>query len=604
MLDVEMFGLHAGPQLLVNALLHAANTVLLLLLLARATRRLWRSAFVAALFAIHPLHVESVAWLSERKDVLSTLFFLLTLYLYVRFTESRSKSTYVALTLTFILGLMSKGMLVTLPFVLLLLDFWPLRRLTTFDRRAIWKLIAEKLPLFVLVIPAVVVTYDAQRVVASLVDPRKVPLLARLANAAISYVAYLGKTFWPANLAIPYPYRLVISPTATLLSVILLAAITAVAIRTRRTRPWLFTGWFWFVGTLVPVIGLVQIGIQSMADRYMYIAVIGLFIVITWLAAEVIEWRPRLRPAAWFAALATVAVLTFAAHVQAGYWTDSETLFRHSVAITRNNLDAHVGLGIALLNEKKDAAGAAREFEAAIAIFPGSASAHHDLAAACVVLGRLDDASREYRRAIELDPGNERRYRELATVEMRRGRKAEAMRLLTRSAAVKGDPAAVAALALERGDVSEALTKYAEIIRLRPTSAEARNDYAAALAKARRDDEALKQYEEALRLNPSLYDAHMNLGALLSRRDRNAEAIAQFEAAAKLHPTSTEPRVYLALALAQSGRTKDAAREAQAAIAIDETAANDQFTSAVRVPASPNNLRQFLASLQTPPQPR
>lgn len=597
MLDVEMFGIHAGPQLLVNALLHAMNAVLLLLLLVCATRRLWRSAFVAALFAVHPLHVESVAWLSERKDVLSTLFFLLTLYLYVRFTESRSRPTYVALTLTFILGLLSKGMLVTLPFVLLLLDFWPLRRLMTFDPRAVWKMIVEKLPLFVLVVPAVILTYDAQRAVAALADTRKVPLLARLANAAISYVAYIGKTFWPANLAVPYPYRLVISPSETLLCVVLLAAMTAAAIWMRRTRPWLFAGWFWFVGTLVPVIGFVQIGVQSMADRYTYIPLIGLFIAITWFAADATESRPQLRPAASVIALTVVAILTFAAHAQAGHWKDSETLFRNSVAITRNNLDAHVGLGLALLNEKKDAEGAAREFEVAIAIFPGSAPAHHDLAAAYVALGRLNDASREYRRAIELDPGNERRYRELAAIEMRRGHKAEAMQVLTRSAAVTGDPAAAAAVALQRGDIGGALAKYAEAIRLRPDSADLRNDYAAALAKATRDDEALKQYAEALRLDPSLYDAHMNIGALLSRHDRNADAIIHFEAARKLSPNSTEPHLYLALALAQSGRNREAAREAEAAMAIDEAAANDQFTSAVRIPASPDNLRQFIAAL-------
>jgi protein O-mannosyl-transferase len=599
MLDVDMFGVHAGPHLMVNALLHAANSVLLLLLLARATGLLWRSSLVAALFAVHPLHVESVAWLSERKDVLSTLFFLLTLYLYVRFCESRSKWTYVALTVTFILGLMSKGMLVTLPFVLLLLDFWPLRRLRSFEPRAVWKVVLEKLPLFVLVIPAVAVTYQAQRGMAALADPRKVGLPARLANAAISYVAYIGKMFWPAGLAIPYPYRVVISPTGAVLSVAILIAITAAAILTRRSQPWFFTGWFWFVGMLVPVIGLVQIGIQSMADRYTYVPLIGLFIVMTWLAAELVERWPQLRPAAWIVAVLLVAILTFAARLQAGYWKDSETLFRHSVANTHNNVDAHLTLGIALLNEKKDAAAAAREFEAAIAIFPSSAPAHHDLAAASAAMGRLDDASREYRRAIELDPSNERRYRELATVETRRGRKTEAARLLTRSAAMTGDPAAQGAVALERGDLKEALAKYADAIRIAPASAEVRNDFAGALAKAGRDDEALRQYQEALRLKPSLYDAHMNIGALLSRRDRNDEAIAHFSNAAAIQPQSTEPHVYLALALAQAGRRQDAVREAKAAMAIDPAVANDQFTAAVRMPPKPDNLRQFIASLGT-----
>jgi protein O-mannosyl-transferase len=561
MLDVELFGLHAGPHLIVNALLHAVNSVLVLLLLVRATGLLWRSSFVAALFAVHPLHVESVAWLSERKDVLSTLFFLLTLYLYVRFCESRSKWTYVALTVTFILGLMSKGMLVTLPFVLLLLDFWPLRRLRGFEARTVWKVVLEKLPLFALVVPAVAVTYQAQRGMAALADPQKVGILARLANAAISYVAYIGKMFWPAGLANLYPYRVVISPTKAVLAAAVLVAITAAAILMRRARPWFFTGWFWFVGTLVPVIGLVQIGVQSMADRYTYIPLIGLFVAVAWFAGDFLEQRPRLRPVASVAAVLVIVVLTSAAYVQASYWKDSETLFSHTLATTRRNPNAHFALGKALLDDRKDPAGAAREFQAALTISSNSAPAHHSLGAAYAAMGRLDDAASEYRRAIEIDPSNERRYRELATVEMRRGRKTEAARLLTRSAAMTSDPAAQGAVALERGDLKEALAKYADAIRIAPASAEVRNDFAAALAKAGRDDEALRQYQEALRLKPSLYDAHMNIGALLSRRDRNDEAIAHFSNAAAIQPQSTEPHVYLALALVSAGGAAPGCRQ-------------------------------------------
>jgi Flp pilus assembly protein TadD len=402
--------------------------------------------------------------------------------------------------------------------------------------------------------------------------------------------------FWPAGLAIPYPYRVVISPTKAVLAAAVLVAITAAAILMRRARPWFFTGWFWFVGTLVPVIGLVQIGVQSMADRYTYIPLIGLFVAVAWFAGDFMEQRPRLRPVASVAAVLVIVVLTSAAYVQAGYWKDSETLFPHTLATTRRNPNAHLALGKALLDDRKDPAGAAREFQAALAISSNSAPAHHSLGAAYAAMGRLDDAASEYRRAIEIDPSNERRYRELATVEMRRGRKTEAARLLTRSAAMTGDPAAQGAVALERGDLKEALAKYADAIRIAPASAEVRNDFAAALAKAGRDDEALRQYQEALRLKPSLYDAHMNIGALLSRRDRNDEAIAHFRKAAAIQPQSTEPHVYLALALAQAGRREDAVREAKAAMAIDPAVANDQFTAAVRMPPKPDNLRQFVAS--------
>mgnify|MGYP006198390701 CR=1 FL=1 len=294
MIDVELFGMNAGAHLLVNAAIHAINAILLLLVLTRATGFVWRSAVVAALFAIHPLHVESVAWLAERKDVLSSLFLLLTVWFYLRFVERRSKLHYALMLVMFILGLMSKGMLVTLPFVLVLIDYWPLRRLQSFRWRELRPLIVEKLPLFLLIIPAAFITWYAQHVVEAIANVRFVPVLIRLANAAISYVIYIRRMFWPDDLALGYSYPSTIKPSTSIASAIILLVVTILVVIYRERR-YLFTGWFWFAGMLVPVSGIVQIGPQSMADRYTYIPMVGLFILFTWLIADFVARSPVLR---------------------------------------------------------------------------------------------------------------------------------------------------------------------------------------------------------------------------------------------------------------------------------------------------------------------
>lgn len=561
MTDVELFGLNAGRHLLVNAALHATNAILLFLFLLRATKRLWPSAFVAALFAVHPLHVESVAWLAERKDVLSTLFFLVALLLYLRWTEGRSKAVYAALVVVFALGLMSKGMLVTLPLILLLLDFWPLRR-ANFP-----SLLLEKVPLFALIVPSAILTVVAQHAVKAIAQSQYVPLSIRLANASLSYIAYLGKTVWPSPLAIPYPYPSVISPTRSIAAALALIAISGWVVVFRKRRPYLFTGWFWFAGALVPVIGVIQIGVQAMADRYMYIPMIGLSIAVVWLIDDALSHRPALRVPLVAASAAMLAIFTYVAQVQAAYWKDTVTLFRHSVAVTGDNFTAHLALGSALLaNNERDEA--VRELERAVAISPSSAVAHDDLAAAYASLGRIEEGQAEYRKALALDP-NDR-------------------------AAQNG----VAALSLQAGNVDDALKRYTTMVREQPQSAAAHNDLASALSRAGREDDALREYEQALRLDASLYDAHMNIAALLSRRKREAEAIQHLHAANKLQPEATEPHVYLALVYAQTSRASEAIREAQAALALDETTANTQFTDAVRAPAAPDNLRRFVAAMR------
>jgi len=507
--DISLFGIKAGPMLYGNVLLHIASTLIVLFLLRLATGKFWRSAAVAALFAVHPLRVESVAWIAERKDVLCALFFLLAMLFYVRWTKESSRSAYIAALLMFALGLMSKGMIVTLPFVLLLLDFWPLGRFQL--KRGL----LEKIPFFVLMIPGIVMTWAAQVHVHALAQMEFVSPAARVANAVLSYVAYIGKMLWPSALAIPYPLRVVLVRTDVFAGAVVLVAITAVAWFARKRHPYLLTGWLWYLGILVPVIGLVQIGSQSMADRYTYLPEIGLAFAIVWFLADVIPQRPIL------AAMAAIAVVALGAtaFIQTTYWKDSETLYRHSLAVTDRNRIAHRLLGGVLMDQQKYRE-AAEEFKQTLVISPDDEMARSGLVIAMAKAGPIE--------------GEE-------------------------------------GIALARAGVAA-----------NPQSAEAHKNLAVLLARAGKDQEALAEYQETLRLDPHQYDGHMNLGALFSRMNNDAGANAEFEAAAKEQPKSVEPHVYLALNHAAAGHTNDAINEARIAMSLDHAAANNAMTAALR----------------------
>ena len=359
MLDVQLFGLSPAGHHGTSLLLHTANVLLLFAVLRGMTGALGRSAMVAALFAVHPTHVESVAWVAERKDVLSALFWILALGAWTAWTRRPSTGRYLLVMVLMILGLASKPMVVTLPFALLLLDAWPLERL-----RLGWKrLILEKLPLLALSGVSSLVTLRYQR--TSMVSLEILPWTFRLANAAVSYAAYLGKTLLPRHLAVFYPIPLEIPAWKVAGAAALLLAITAFSLWRARRSPWLLTGWLWFLGTLVPVIGIIQVGRQAMADRYLYIPSIGLFLAIVWGTAELVKRRAVLAVAAGVVVLA-LAVGTWA---QAGTWRDSATLYRHALAVTRGNYVAHVGLAKAL-TVREDWDGAAEQYRAALALRP------------------------------------------------------------------------------------------------------------------------------------------------------------------------------------------------------------------------------------------
>jgi len=559
MTDVELFGLDAGKHHLTNVAFHLANVLLVFLLLQRMTAARWRSAIVAALFAVHPMHVESVAWIAERKDVLSTFFFLLTLWFYVTWTKRKSATVYVAMLATFILGLASKQMLVTLPFVLLLLDYWPLRRLDL-ERSSIVSRTIEKIPLFVITVIGSVVAFMAQRGVKAVVSTVDLPLGMRAANAIRSYATYLWKTFLPTPLALPYPYPRP-NPTEVVFCAIVLVAITA-AVIAYRDRRHLVTGWFWFVGTLVPVIGLVQIGAQSMADRYTYIPHIGLLAAIVWFAGDVAaQWKMERVFAA--AAVVPISVFAFAATSHAANFRNSESLFRHDLVATKQNYVAHSRLGSILV--KAD---------------------------------RIEEAKEQFDEALRINPIELNSLIELADIDLKNGRKDEALALLERARKIDPSPRAEAEIALINGDTAKAIEKFRSMVSKEPHIVDHHVDLAAALALAGKDEESLAENRLALQLDPAHYEAHMNVGALLSRMNRNEEALADFRKAAEINPSSPEPHVYLALLYVTMGRKAQALAEARLASQVNHEVSNLILTNALRMPQRPTNLDEFIAFLE------
>lgn len=473
LLDVELFGLDAGRHHRTNVVIHAVAVILLFLALEALTASIWCSAFVAALFAIHPLHVESVAWVTERKDVLSGAFAMLTILLWTRWVRRPSTGRYILVAVSFALGLMAKPMLVTLPFVLLLLDFWPLRRLR---RETLAARFVEKIPLFVLSAVSSIVTFVAQRSGGAVEVLETLPLALRFANACRSVVLYLGKIVWPVDLAVFYPYDHTIPAVETFIELALLVAITFAIWKMAKRLPALTTGWLWFLGSLVPVIGLVQVGSQAMADRYMYIPGIGVYMIVAWGAMHVFD--RLVVPAGVRAALAAaiLVILSVVAFRQTALWKDSESLFTHTIAVTRPNALAHSNLGMALVEQERHA-DAVGHFEEAIRIRPGYVLARINLANAYARLGRVEDAIVQYREAVKIDSSQPDVHNNLG-VALAMSRKLDDAEVSFR-AALKADPSFVPAIvnlgrvAAARGNVEEARRQHNRALEIEPGNREA-----------------------------------------------------------------------------------------------------------------------------------
>jgi len=454
MVDCQIYGLDPWGHHFTNVLVHTANAILLFFLFRQLTGALWPAAFVSAIFAIHPLRVESVAWVSERKDVLSGLFFILTLMAYVRYARGPRRSRYIAVVVFFVMGLMSKPMVVSVPFILLLLDYWPLNRLEP-NRRALWLMVREKLPLIALALVSSVVTVFAQR--GSLQPITHISLPQRMSNAAISYLDYLRDLFWPKDLAVLYPWtsELRLQPLVIAFSLLVLLVVSVAVIILRRQR-YLATGWFWYLIMLLPVIGIVHVGNQSHADRYTYLPQIGIYLILAFGAVELCtQWRFMRAPITALAAVCVIA-LTFTARVQASYWQDSETLWRHALAATTDNIIAEGNLGLALHWKGKDRE-AMEHFERSLSINRQQPEVLSSLGNFYLELGRVEDSISVLKEALELEPKLEDAHYNLGNTYLRIGKAREALHQYRR------------ALDIESNDI-EALNNMAWILATWPDS--------------------------------------------------------------------------------------------------------------------------------------
>jgi tetratricopeptide (TPR) repeat protein len=512
MLDGELYGLNPAGHHFTNLLLHIANTLLLFLVLRRMTGALWRSAFVAALFALHPLHVESVAWASERKDVLSTLFWILTMGAYVSYAKSPELKRYLLVLLSFTLGLMAKPMLVTLPFVFLLLDYWPFARLQfkpLADSRAeqveepnkinyqgerVVRLLVEKVPLLVFAAASSIMAFFAQQHGGAAKSFASFPMEVRVANALVSYVSYMAKMLWPKNLAVFYPHPgNTVTVWQTALAGLLLLSLCVFVIRLAKGHPYLCVGWLWYLGTLVPVIGLVQVGDHGMADRYTYVPLIGLFIMIAWGLPDLLARWPHRKIVLATSAAGLLSAFMICSWLQVRHWQNSITLFEQTLHVTAKSPLAHTNLGVALGAQ-----------------------------------GKLDKAIWHYSQALRIKSN----YLE-ARINLG------------------------GALA-RQGKLDEAIGHYLEALRIKPGFADAHYNLGNAVARQGKMGKAIAHYSEALRIEPDDAEMHNNLGIALAARERTADAVAHFREALRIKPDFAEARHNLALALQKAGNPSDA----------------------------------------------
>jgi tetratricopeptide (TPR) repeat protein len=570
MLDVELFGLDAGAHHLVNAALHAVNAGLLLLVLARMTGATWRSAFVAALFAVHPLHVESVAWVAERKDVLSTLFGFLALWAYGAYARRLSVLRYLLVVLAFAASLMAKPMWVTFPFLLLLLDAWPLQRLEgspletdpstpVLRRLALRRLLLEKVPLLLLSAASSAVTVLAQeRAVAGL----DLGLGARLGNAAVAYATYLWKCFWPDPLAVFYPHPKDSLPAWQVAgAVAILVAITSVAVRWIRRLPWLAVGWFWFLGTLVPVIGLLQVGSQAMADRYTYLPIIGVFVAVAWGAERLVaRWRiPRAVGGA--AAVAALAALSAVAWRQIGTWSNHEVLFGHAIAVTPPNGQAHGILSQGLRSQGKldKALYHARE---AVRLEPTSARHWQNLGFSLIDLRLYPEAREALLRAVQLRPEFGIAWANLGQVELELGNLPGAVAALEEARRLAPTEPQVwygaSMVELAQGRVEEAKRALGEAIRLKPDHAAAWTQLAVLQERTGRPAEAAQAFRGAVVANPEDPVVWRNLGVFSAKYGQPEDAVQAFGQALRRRPGDPDVLYRLGLVLLAQGRSAEA----------------------------------------------
>jgi protein O-mannosyl-transferase len=588
MIDVQLFGLDAGAHHFLNLLFHAANAVLLFLLLRRMTGAHGRSAFVAALFAVHPLHVESVAWVAERKDLLSGLVFMLTIWAYVGYVRRPDWRRYLGVVVLYAAGLMAKPMLVTLPFVLLLLDWWPLGRFKNGAMRQ-WgngamRFVVEKLPLFALAAISSIVTFLVQREGGAVRSTEAFPLGLRVANAIVSAVRYLTDLLWPAKLGIFYPFPNEIGLTSVLIALGVLVAISILAMLAARRAPVVPVGWLWYLGMLVPVIGLVQVGTQARADRYTYLPIIGMLMIVAWSASDVAARWSRARRLLPIAAAAIVAASAVATHAQVQHWKDTSTLWSHTARVTddSNNFGVHYALA-EYLRDRGSLPDAIAHYDTAIRRNPAYVEAYLGLGRALAAAGQVDRAAAVLVDATRLKPDYVDAHATLAVLFTELRRTEEAARAYGEVVRLRPDVGEghhqLALTLATLGRMSEAMPHFAEAVRLDPQSGSAHNDYGLALERAGRRAEAHREYVAAIRLQPDLPEAHNNLGSLLASEGDLPAALREFEGAVRLAPAYTQAHMNLGIALARLKRTDEALREFREVLRVDP--ANEPAKAAI-----------------------
>lgn len=551
MLDCELYGLNPMGHHWTNLIFHVINTVLLFLILEMMTGAIWRSAFVAALFALHPLHVESVAWISERKDVLSTFFGFLMIGAYYYYVKAPDFKKYASVIVFFSLGLMSKPMLVTFPFVLFLLDFWPLERfhykdndllmpkkITRYHIKKNYSLILEKIPLFILSVISCVLTYFAQKSWGSVQTLAFLSLKSRITNALVSYINYILKMFWPSKLAVFYPHPGNSLPTWQIFAAVLLVTcVCFLAIKAANTYPYIVMGMLWYFGTLVPVIGLVQVGEQAMADRYTYIPLIGLFVIFSWGISDLFRKWQNQKIYLGLIAMIILSFLTVKTFYQIRHWKNGVTLFEYTIKVTKNNYKAHNNLATSL--GPLDVDRAIFHYKEAVRIYPKYVTALRNLGIALYNKGNYEEAVLYFTRALKIDPQKIDIRMDLANIFFLQGKH------------------------------EKAITQYKEILKTDSKNANAHYNLALMLSDQKKIDQAESHYREALKINPKHEKAHYNLGNMELKKGKLKEAFTHFAEAIKIKPDFVQAYDKIGLILLKQGKLDKAKVFFSKAIQLD-----------------------------------
>jgi Flp pilus assembly protein TadD len=578
MTDCQLFGLNPAGHHLSSVFLHLANALLLFFVLRRMTGALFRSAFVAALFALHPLHVEPVAWVADRKDLLSAFFWILTMWAYVHYAEDPGFKRYVLVFIAFILALMAKSMVVTLPFALLLMDYWPLERFefrqsreeqnprnrkgqdARYEGSPAFRLVWEKALFFLIVGACGVVTilFIAPEGALRLNLSQYWPTGSHIANVPVSYVSYVVKMVWPLHLATPYPEQTVVPLWQAGGAGLLLLGISFLVLWQRRRYPYLLVGWLWYLVTLAPVIGLVKVGPHRMADRYTYIPLIGLFVIIAWGVPDILARWPYRRMVLTVSASVVLLGVAMDSWFELRYWKDSMALFRHTLHVTPNNSLADNNLGVAYADEGNLEA-AIDHYVEAIRIKPDYAKAHYNLGVALANQGDLEGAIGEYSKVIVMAPAYAAAHHNLGVAVAKQGRLKEAIGHFSEAIRINPNYAEAHynlgnALA-RRGSLKEAIGHYMKALKIKPDYAEAHYNLGVALMRQGNPDEAVGHFSEAVRIEPDYAKAHYNLGVVLAEQGRFEEAIGHFSEAVRIDPDFVEARHNLELTLGLTGKS-------------------------------------------------